>query len=100
MEINIAISYTDKATINAIDTEFASLTDAEVEKVEQSGFDGMDILFYFITSGGAAALISSLEKIIVAIIKRNDVKSFKMNDLELKGYSANQIEKILKQVMK
>lgn len=78
-----------------MDSELYSIKDIEVDKIEQSGFDGLDILFYFIVTGGAVSLIKSIAKVIVKMIERHDVKSFKFNNIECKGYGKKEVEELL-----
>ena len=100
MKFEFEISYTDTEAINMLDSELSSINDIEVDKIEQSGFDGLDILFYFIQTGGAVCLIKSITKIIVKMIERNDIKSFKFNNIECKGYSKEEVEDLLEKASK
>ena len=98
MKFEFEVSYTNTEAINVLDSELYSIRDIEVDKTEQSGFDGLEILFYFIVTGGAVSLIKSITKVIVKMIERNDVKSFKFNNIECKGYSKKEVEEMLEKV--
>lgn len=98
MKIEFEVCCTDADAIKEFDSELNSINDIEVEKIKQNGFDGMDILFYFIATGGSIALIKSIAQVAIKFIKRDDVKSFKAHDIEIKGYSAKEVEDLLKQI--
>lgn len=100
MQLEFEVIYTNIEAINVLDSELYGIEDIEVDKIEQSGFDGLDILFYFIVTGGAVALIKSISKIIVKMIERNDIKSFKFNNIECKGYSKKEVEELIEKVSK
>ena len=74
------------------------IEDIKVEKFEQNGFDGFDLLYYFLETGTAVVLIEKLCKIIIAFIKRNDSKSFKANGIECVGYSEKEVEKLVEKI--
>lgn len=98
MKIEFEVSYTNEEVVRILDSDLNNINDIEVDKIEQNGFDGLDILFYFIVTGGAVSFITNITKIIIKIIGRNDVKSFKVNNIECKGYSKKEVEDLLKKV--
>ena len=98
MKIEFEVSYTNEEVVRILDSDLNNINDIEVDKIEQNGFDGLDILFYFIVTGGAVSFITNITKIIIKIIGRNDVKSFKVNNIECKGYSKKEVEDLLKNV--
>ena len=95
MHLEFEITYTNFEAIELLDSELETLGNIEVDKFEQNGFDGLDILYLFITIAGAAS-IKCLTKIIIKLIERNDVKSFKYKNIEIKGYSKREVEDLLK----
>ena len=72
MKIKLEVAYTNEETISQLDSALEEIEDIKVEKFEQNGFDGFDLLYYFLETGTAVVLIEKLCKIIIAFIKRND----------------------------
>ena len=70
------------------------------EKIKTNRFSGMEIVIYLITfgSGVTIATIANTTKIINDIIEKNKIKSVKIDNIELKGYSCNDVEKLLKKI--
>ena len=98
MTFEFEVSYSNAEAINLLDCELYNIDSLKIDKLEQSGFDGLDILFYFITTGTAFSLIKSISKVIIKTIERNDVKSFKCNNIEFKGYSEKEVEDMLDKI--
>ena len=115
MELEFEINYTDLELIKIIDSELTYLNDIKFEKIIQSGFDGLDIVFYLliipIVSCEIAdklsddvfalgdSLVKSITNIVVKIIERNDSKSVKINGVEFKGYTEKEVSKLIKKIM-
>lgn len=100
MKIDLEIEYTDLEVQEMLDSQLTEIDDATVDKIEQDGFDGWDIIFYFIVTGGAASAIKDITKIIMRILVRDDVKKVKIGDIEIKGYSKKEVEKLLKEIQR
>ena len=98
MKIKLEVAYTNEETISQLDSALEEIEDIKVEKFEQNGFDGFDLLYYFLETGTAVVLIEKLCKIIIAFIKRNDSKSFKANGIECVGYSEKEVEKLVEKI--
>lgn len=98
MTLEFEINYTDVKAINTLDSELNQIDGVQIDKFDQNGFDGLDIVFYFIATGGAVSLLKSISKIIVKILARDDVKSFKYKNIECKGYTEKEVEKLLEKV--
>ncbi len=98
MRIEIEIEYTDWELPQMIDEELEAIEDLDFEKVEQDGFDGIDLLLYFVVTGGAASVIKDICKVLIKIISRNDAKVVKVGRTEIKGYSEKQVEKLLEKI--
>lgn len=99
MKFEFEVSYTNTKAIDVLDSELYNIKDIEVDKIEQSGFDGLDILFYFIVVKAFNSVIESITKIIIKMIERNDVKSFKFNNVEFKGYNEKEVEKMMEKFL-
>ena len=95
MKIKLEVAYTNEETISQLDSALEEIEDIKVEK---NGFDGFDLLYYFLETGTAVVLIEKLCKIIIAFIKRNDSKSFKANGIECVGYSEKEVEKLVEKI--
>ena len=95
MKIKLEVADTNEETISQLDSALEEIEDI---KFEQNGFDGFDLLYYFLETGTAVVLIEKLCKIIIAFIKRNDSKSFKANGIECVGYSEKEVEKLVEKI--
>lgn len=100
MKIELEVTYTSKTAISQLDSALNGIENIKIEKFEQTGFDGFDILYYFLETGTAIVLIEKICKVIITFIKRNDVKSFKANDIECLGYSEKEVEKLIEKLEK
>lgn len=80
-----------------IDIDQLMLMDTNYQEFKSLGFDGNSLLIYFFSIGGGV-LFTELARIIINLIKRNDVKSVKINDIEIKGYSAEEVKSIINTV--
>ena len=100
MKIELEVTYTNETKINQLDSALAEIGNIKIEKFEQTGFDGFDILYYFLETGTAIVLIEKICKIIITFIKRNDVKSFKANGIECVGYSEKDVENLIEKLEK
>lgn len=47
MKIKLEVAYTNEETISQLDSALEEIEDIKVEKFEQNGFDGFDLLYYF-----------------------------------------------------
>ena len=65
MKIKLEVAYTNEETISQLDSALEEIEDIKVEKFEQNGFDGFDLLYYFLETGTAVVLIEKLCKIII-----------------------------------
>lgn len=102
MRIELEIEYTDAELQDMINKELSAIEGISFDKVEQDGFDGLDILLYFIAMGGAvsvAAVIKDISKVIMKIISRNDAKVVKVGNIEVKGYGEKDVEKLLEKIV-
>lgn len=79
--------------------ELSEVHGIKVEKIEQSGFDGHEILYYFISAGGVVCLITSIKEVIIKAIERNKDNIIKINGIELKGYSTRDIAVLLDKIL-
>ena len=79
--------------------ELSEVQGIKVEKVEQSGFDGLEIVYYFIYAGGAVCLINSIKEVIIKAIERNKDNIIKINGIELKGYSIKDAIALLDKIL-
>ncbi|MCQ2019419.1 hypothetical protein [Clostridium butyricum] len=82
-------------SVKEFENQLKNIDSLNYDKVNQDGFDGMQCLYYFLSLSGGTVAIKAIAEIILRIIGKNDVKSFKLNDFELKGYSAKDITKII-----
>jgi len=99
MKLSISLPGISETLGKEFEQQIMALQDASIEKVSTCGFDGISTIIYFIVAGGGgAAIIYALEKIIVSYIKRDDVKSIKIGDVEIKGYSQSDVTKMLKRI--
>lgn len=81
----------------SIDVDQLMLMDTNYQEFKSLGFDGSSLLIYLFSIGGGV-LFTELARIIINLIKRNDVKSVKINDIEIKGYSAEEVKSIISTV--
>lgn len=51
MKIKLEVAYTNEETISQLDSALEEIEDIKVEKFEQNGFDGFDLLYYFLETG-------------------------------------------------
>ena len=98
MNFDFNIECSDQEVIKVIDSELSCIEKCQFDKVEQSGFDGVDVVFYFVATGGATIFIQCLTKIILKIIERNNPKTFKFNGIELTGYSKTELVEIIETI--
>ena len=85
---------------DALERELNEIQGIKIEKIEQSGFDGLEILFYFISTGGAFYLITSIKDVIIKAIERNKDSIVNVNGIELKGYSARDAATLLEKILR
>lgn len=57
-------------------------------------FIDVNIILYILYVGGGVTIVE-ISKILISLVKRNDVKSIKIGDKEIKGYSAKEVERLL-----
>ena len=99
MEFNITLNSDNENQAKDFESQIKSLQGVSIEKVRFSGFDGISSIIYFIAAGGGgASIIYALEKIIIALINKDGVKSVKIGDKEIKGYSKNDVAKLLQMI--
>lgn len=98
MKIELEVNYMDQESVSQLDSVLEEMENIKIEKFEQHGFDGFDIVYYFLETGTAVVLIANICKVIIAFINRNNVKSFKINDIECVGYSEKEVEKLIEKV--
>ena len=98
MKIKLEVAYTNEETISQLDSALEEIEDIKVEKFEQNGFDGFDLLYYFLETGTAVVLIEKLCKIIIAFIKRNDSKNIKDNRIECVKKKKKEVEKLVEKI--
>ena len=51
MKIKLEVAYTNEEAISQLDSALEEIEDIKVEKFEQNGFDGFDLLYYFLETG-------------------------------------------------
>lgn len=97
MELNIRV--TGIINENEIDDIFLELSTVELKKIKVDSFSGLDVIIYLLTFGGGVTIIQ-IASIIKKIIDKNKIKSVKIGDIEIKGYSVKQTAKLLEQINK
>lgn len=101
--IKIKIAYANQSEQDAFEHDLSEIEGIKVERVEQSGFDGTELIYYFITTGGAVCLLTSIKEVIIKAIERNKdnyIKVGRKGEVELKGYSGRDSERLLDKVLK
>lgn len=68
-------------------------------KFNTKNFINVDILLYILYVGGGVTVVE-ISKILVSLIKKNEVKSVKIGDKEIKGYSAKEVDFLLSNIYK
>lgn len=82
-----------------IDDILSELPTTKLKKVQVDNFSGLDVIIYLLTFGNGIIIIE-IASIIKKIIDKNKIKSVKIGDVEIKGYSVKQIAKLLEQINK
>lgn len=82
-----------------IDDILSKLPTTKLKKVQVDNFSGLDVIIYLLTFGNGIIIIE-VASIIKKIIDKNKIKSVKIGDVEIKGYSVKQIAKLLEQINK
>lgn len=75
--------------------EFLQKQDLSYIKSKRRGFDGNGIIVLLISGGVLNMVVDALAKIIISVIERKEPRSFKINDIEITGYSVEQIKELL-----
>lgn len=68
-------------------------------KFNTKNFIDVNTILYILYVGGGVTIVE-ISKILISLIKRNDVKSIKIGDKEIKGYSAKEVEFLLSNIYK
>lgn len=97
--IKIQFANIDHSSQTIFERELNEIQGIQVEKIEQSGFDGVEIIYYFISAGGAVGLITSIKEVIIKTIERNKDNIIKINGIELKGYSTKDAMALLDKIL-
>lgn len=69
------------------------------ERIDSKGFDGVALAMYVLSIGGGT-VIAQLANVIVALFKKNEGMRVKIGDIEITGYSSDEVFKILDYVSK
>ena len=96
--IKIILENKNNSELDIFEQELNKIQGIHIEKIEQSGFDGLELIYYFITAGGAVCLITSIKDIIIKMIERNKNISIKINDIEIKGCSVEEAKSLLDKI--
>lgn len=75
-------------------------SDFKYDWIEEEGFDGVTLLVLVITCPTGVAIVNAIKSVIINLIHRNDVKSVKIGDIELKGYSDKQVKELMESLEK
>lgn len=111
MKIKLELVHSNYEIVNEFDYEINKIVNINIDKISQHGFSGIEIVYYFIEFEIIKEFCKLLIPIIDKFIKRNDVKSFKINNIELKkdtivktsveinGYNFNDAKQLLELAM-
>ncbi len=97
---SITISFTgiEEIEIQTLHSELAQLIETEnMITVSGNSFNGINDIVLIITSlGGAGGIVYQISKVLVHWINFKRSRKVKINGIEITGYSAEDVAKILK----
>ena len=89
--MNIIVESTEELNFNE------SFTGMTFNKLEKKDLSGIDIFLYVLSVGGGVVFVE-LSKVLTSLIKKDDVKSIKIGDVEIKGFSEKEVGNLLKKL--
>lgn len=97
MMINLKISNPDQSVVE-LEKELANEIGSEqITVIKGNGFTGLEELNYVLSIGGGI-VISKVAGIISSYMAKNKDKSIKIGNKEIKGFNADEVIEILKEM--
>ncbi len=95
MKIKLELVHSNYELINDFDSEINNIENVNFDKISEHGFSGIEVVHYFIKFVMSKEFFQLLSEIIINFIKKDDIKSFKINNIEIKGYNFNEVKQLL-----
>ncbi|MDA2650191.1 hypothetical protein PDQ77_25880 [Bacillus cereus] len=73
------------------------LEESNVELIPGKSFNGVNDIILIIATLGGGTLTIQVAKVLVAWMNRNNTKEFKFNGKSFKGYTAEEVVKIIRE---
>lgn len=99
MLINIKKTVLEESEVQELEKELSTVNNCSFSIEKSSSFDGFQDLIIILSIGGGVA-IKQIGEIILAWIKINQSKSIKYKNIEISGFSSEEVAKILKEIKK
>lgn len=96
-DVAVTLSASTRDEANEIVSLLHCISDElEISVITSKGFIGIGEITLLISAFGGGVLVGQLAKIIVTWMKRHEGHSVKVGKVEIKGYSVEEVERILK----
>lgn len=97
MDSNLIITIEQLSNIDLFEKELNPVL-TDYEKIVSKGFDGGDTVMYLLSVGGGV-IVTQIANILANLIKRNDSKKVKINDIEVSGFSSKETIRIINELL-